>query len=64
MNRQDAEIAQFLHSLLNHDRQCRVKGCPSCQTLHEILGVVKDRIFAAPVYPEHGIHAARTAARA
>jgi len=63
MNSDDAEIADYLRSLLDHGRKCHREECPACRTLHGIFEVIRKRLFTSPVYPEVLAAAASVAAR-
>jgi hypothetical protein len=63
MNSNEAEIAEYLQSLLDHSGDCESEDCPTCQKLHGIFEVIKNRLFSSPVYPEVMAAAASTAPR-
>ena len=55
MTQADAEIKQYLRLLLQHSNECQDKGCPSDALLHEIFGMIRERIFSGPhVFAGHG----------
>jgi hypothetical protein len=45
----DDEIMQYLQLLLDHSNECRDEGCPSHAQLHQICGIIRERIFSGPV---------------
>jgi len=60
MNGKDAEITEYLRSLLEHQGQCELEQCPSCLTLRRIFELIRSRLFSSPVYPEVMISATST----
>jgi len=61
MNGDDAEIAEYLWFLLDHQGRCELERCPSCLTLQGIVELTGNPLFSGPVYPEVVISAACTA---
>ena len=41
----DAEIKQYLRLMLDHSSECPDESCPSEALLHEICGIIRERIF-------------------
>jgi len=52
MKGEDAELAGYMRSLLEHARECEVEACPSCQRLHAIFELIRNRLFNSPIYPD------------
>src|ERR1035441_263235 len=53
MNGKDAEIAEYLRFLLEHQSRCDLEQCPSCLTLQCIFELVRSRLFSSPRSEEH-----------
>ena len=60
MNGKDAEIAEYLRFLLEHQARCELEQCPSCLMLQCVCELVRSRLFSSPVYPEVMISAPPT----
>jgi len=41
----DNEIMDYLQSLLDHNIDCDLDGCPLCITLRRVCRIVRQRIF-------------------
>jgi hypothetical protein len=41
----DDEIMDYLQSLLDHEIDCNLNGCPLCLTLQGVCRIVRKRIF-------------------
>ncbi len=57
MNGDDAEIAYYVCSLLEHGDECDSEDCPLCATLHSVLELIRTRLFGSPLYPKEALAA-------
>jgi len=61
MNRDDAEIANYLRFLLEHQERCALEQCPSCLTLQGIFQQIRTRLFSGPMHSMVAVPATSTA---
>ena len=60
MNRDDAEIAEYLRFLLEHQKRCALDRCSSCRALQGIFQQIRARLFSGPLYAEAAVSATST----
>jgi hypothetical protein len=63
MNRDDAEIANYLRFLLEHQERCHLEQCTSCLTLQGMFQQIRARLFSGPIHAKAAVAATAAQSR-